>query len=113
MIESGLLELISSNVLEQEVSRNQSLERRIQAEALLVSASATIRADAVVTTRAKHLEVLGYGPFDALHLALAEQAQVHALLTTDEKFRRLSARGVGTPRVSVKNPLSWIQRYTP
>jgi predicted nucleic acid-binding protein len=102
LIETKEWELISSQVLEQEVSRNQSPERRIQAEALLVSAAATIRADAVITRRAKHLAALGYGPYDALHLAAAEAGFVTALLTTDEKFRRLAARGLGNPRASVK-----------
>ena len=53
--------------------------------------------------------ILGYGPFDALHLAAAESAGADVLLTTDDRLLKRTARKLGNPRIPVQNPLSWIK----
>jgi predicted nucleic acid-binding protein len=63
--------------------------------------------------RADFLEKLGYGAFDALHLACAEQAQVDVLLTTDDRFIRRVRRGLGNSAVTVENPVNWRRGFTP
>jgi hypothetical protein len=55
------------------------------------------------------LEALGYGAFDALHLACAEQATVDVLLTTDDRFIKQVARRLGKPTIRVLNPVNWMQ----
>jgi predicted nucleic acid-binding protein len=55
------------------------------------------------------LEALGYGAFDALHLACAEQATVDVLLTTDDHFIKQVARRLGKPTIRVLNPVNWMQ----
>jgi hypothetical protein len=59
--------------------------------------------------RARALEALGYGAFDALHLACAEQAAVDVLLTTDDRFIKQALRSLGNPTIQVSNPLKWLQ----
>jgi hypothetical protein len=54
---------------------------------------------------------LGYGTFDALHLATAESAGADALLSTDDRFIKRASRGVANPRIPVKNPVLWIQEH--
>ncbi len=66
--------------------------------------------DDLISDRARELTKAGYGAFDALHLATAESAGVDALLSTDDQFIRLALRGVGHPRVTVQNPVSWIRK---
>jgi predicted nucleic acid-binding protein len=55
------------------------------------------------------LEALGYGAFDALHLACAEQAAVDVLLTTDDRFIKQVGRRLGKPTIRVLNPVNWVQ----
>jgi predicted nucleic acid-binding protein len=56
---------------------------------------------AAAEIRGRSLHDLGYGLFDALHLACAKEAAVDALLTTDDRFLRKALRGIGNPAVRV------------
>ncbi|MBI1791373.1 MAG: PIN domain-containing protein [Acidobacteria bacterium] len=105
----GTVELISSEALDDEARRNPSMERRLEAETLLSLASASVEVDDAVGRRAQGLVSLGYGPFDALHIAAAESAGVDALLSTDDRLIKRTARGLGNPRIPVRNPVSWIK----
>ena len=72
-------------------------------------ATNTIPLDGQIVERAKGLEAVGYGAFDALHLASAEAGEVSVLLTTDDRFIKRAARRVGSPRVRVVNPVEWLR----
>ena len=85
------------------------LERRLAAEALLSLASLTIEIDSNAIGRARELGAAGYVFFDALHLASAESAGVAVLLSTDDRLIKRAARGLGTPRIPVQNPVLWIR----
>lgn len=58
-----------------------------------------IEIDEAVALRAHGLVKLGYGPFDALHLAAAESVGAAALLTTDDGFLKRAARRLGSARI--------------
>ena len=103
----GAVEWISSVALEAEVAGNPDIESRREMEALLLLANEVRPLDADIVARAKELETAGYGAFDALHLSLAESGSVDVLLTTDDQFQRKAARGDGSPRVRVQNPVLW------
>ena len=111
-VERGLLELVSSEALEDEVRRNPNMEQQTESEALISMASTTIVVDSDLTRRARRLASLGYGPYDALHLASAEFAEADVLLTTDDQFEKRAASGIGKPRIPVRNPVSWIQEQS-
>jgi predicted nucleic acid-binding protein len=68
-----------------------------------------LRPDSASIQRARTLEALGYGAFDALHLACGEQASVDVLLTTDDRFIRQAERRLGKPTIRVLNPVKWIR----
>jgi len=76
---------------------------------LLLPATDTIPLDSQVIQRAKELEALGYGAFDALHLSAAEAGNADVLLTTDDRFIKRAARAAGSPRVRVLNPVEWLR----
>ena len=59
----------------------------------------------------ENIEWLGLWVFDALHLAAAETGGADVLLSTDDRFIRLAGRGIGKPRTSVQDPVSWIREY--
>lgn len=108
-VRRGAVELVSSEVLEEEVRRNPSMERRVEAQTLLSLAETRIEVDGKIALRAQTLAGLGYGPFDALHLAAAESVSADALLTTDDRLLKRAASKSGSPQIRVRNPVSWIK----
>jgi len=86
---------VSSTVLEIELSRNPDLERRRDAEVLLLFAEEVVVPGSAEADRARQLEEHGFGPFDALHLASAEKGCVDAFLTTDDDLLRCARRNPG------------------
>ena len=109
-VRRGSVQLVSSEALEDEVRRNPSFERRAEAQALLSIAEIRIEVDDSIARRAQLLVGLGYGLFDALHIAVAEAANVDVLLTTDERLLKRTIRRLGNPQILVQNPLSWVKK---
>jgi len=112
-LQTGKTTWIGSSVLETEICRNPDAQSREDALSILPFASEFHRPNAEVADRARFLNVLGYGKFDALHLAIAEFAKVDLLLTTDDRFRRQAGRGLGNPLIRVANPLDYVQEVKP
>ncbi len=106
-IRHGAVELVSSQALENEVQRTPSRERRLRAQILLRLASNIVEVDDSLTQRANELTKLGFGAFDALHLAAAESAEADALLTTDDRFVKLAGRESSRLKIQVRNPIFW------
>ena len=92
------IEWSSSSVLEAETSNNPDPERRCGVQVLLLLATNTILLNSQIIERAEELEAIGYDAFDALHLSSAEAGEANVLLTTDDRFVKKAARGVGSPR---------------
>ena len=109
LLRANAIEWLSSTVLEAETSVNPDPERRREVQVLLLLATNTIPLDGQIIERAKCLEAVGYGAFDALHLSSAEAGDADVLLTTDDRFIRRAARRVGSPHVRVVNPVEWLR----
>jgi predicted nucleic acid-binding protein len=105
----GKVSWVASSILEQEIRRNPNGRRREDALGMLPYAAEIRLPNAAVAERARFLNSLGYGEFDALHLAIAEDAKGDLLLTTDDRFLRLARRGLGEPSIQVANPLDYAQ----
>ena len=103
------IEWSASTALAAELRRNPDSNKRQDALALLSHAGPLVSPSASTIQRAKLLENAGYGAFDALHLAFAEQVRADALLTTDDRFIRQASRHVGNPVIPVLNPVDWLQ----
>lgn len=104
------IEWVASTVLDAELRRNPNPERRSDSLQLLVYAEELVRPSMDAILRARDLQANGYGAVDALHLAVAEEVEAQALLTTDDRFCRMAQRSVGFPKVEVMNPVEWGQR---
>ena len=111
LVRRGMVELISSEALQDEVRRNPSGERRLEGETLISFAATDVQVDAQDAQRAGELALAGYGTYDALHLAAVESARVDVLLSIDDRFVKRAARGEGYPGIPVRNPVSWIKEY--
>lgn len=81
LIAAEKLHVIGSAVLQFEIQRNPDLQRRLAALKLLSFASATAPYSEQVAPLAFQLTGIGFTAMDALHLAIAQSANVHAFLT--------------------------------
>ncbi len=104
---------VSSEVIEAEILNNPDSGTRSRILRLLGAASERVILGDAAFHRAEVLEKLGYGAFDALHLACAEQAVVEVLPTTDDRFIRQARRGLGRPAVQIENPVDWVRKVKP
>ena len=85
LIESGMVDLISSDVLLFETRRNPISERRTYALEVLGKAKLVTNVQQKIQQRALELQEQGLKPLDALHLASAEAAEVEFFCTVDDK----------------------------
>ena len=109
LLRANAIEWLSSAVLEAETRNNPDPDRRDEVQVLLLLATNTVPLDAQIIQRAKELEAVGYGAFDALHLSSAEAGTAEVLLTTDDRFIKRARRGIGSPHVRVLNPVEWLR----
>jgi predicted nucleic acid-binding protein len=105
----GKVEWKASRALEVELLQNPDLAKRADSLDLLSYAGTLPKMSEQVLRRGRLLGTLGYGIFGALYLAHAEEMQVDALLTTDDRFVRQAARRLGNPMIRVVNPLDRIE----
>ncbi len=110
LAESGAVRLVSSHVLEAENDRNPDLARRERARETLARMHGEAKVTDAVEQRARELVSLGFGPFDALHVAVAESARVAAVLTVDDGL--LKRAGRAALRVRVLNPVVFVEELT-
>ena len=59
--------------------------------------------------RARELEKMGFGGFDAVHLACAESGKADVFLTTDDRLLKAAKRHSKQIHINVKNPLDWLK----
>jgi len=107
MVQQDLATWVSSSILEVEIARNPDEERRNDVNSLLMFANEVVRPQTEDADRAAKLQDLGFSPFDALHLACAERAEVDVFLTTDDGLLSRARRYKGALRIRAENPLSW------
>lgn len=105
LIENGVLELVSSEVLLYECRRNANPIRQRSAQAILAQARHFVPVTPGIQARAQQLNVNGLMPLDALHVAAAEAAQADYFCTCDDKLLR-KARQLG---VLIPKPVTPIE----
>ena len=89
---SGALEIIGSDIIDDELSQMPDNERREKVGLLLTLASSHISLTSAIERRAMELAEWNIAPLDALHLASAEGAQADYFLTTDDDLLRKAGR---------------------
>ena len=106
--EVGAWQWLRSAVVEEEVNKTPSSERRARVRNMLSGVHGTVALTDVAIARAQELKAMGFRTYDALHLACAEQAMVDIFLTTDDHVLRLATRHAEQLQVRVANPLDWL-----
>ena len=61
-----------------------------------------------IINRASELKEIGFGAYDAVHLACAEHCDADVFLTTD-KLLRLARENSRQLKIKVYNPLIWLK----
>jgi predicted nucleic acid-binding protein len=108
-LESGESTWISSTVIDYEVDQTRDSERKRRVKTLLSSAHQVVLLTEAIIRRSDEIKQLGFGSYDALHIASAEAGEADVVLTTDDKLVRLAMRHLRELRVFVSNPLQWLQ----
>jgi len=108
-VREGKATWVSSTALEIEIGRNPDRDRRRDVVALLAFANEVVIPQALSAERAEFLQTLGFDPFDALHLACAEQGRTDVFLTTDDDLIRRAGRHANKMRTRIRNPVSLCQ----
>jgi predicted nucleic acid-binding protein len=102
LLESGGIELVSSEALLFEINRGPSTVRREYALEVLARARSFVRLNERVERQAGRFVGLGIKPMDALHLASAEEARADRFCTCDDRFlqKAKTIAGLSTRPVS-------------
>ncbi|MEA1960817.1 MAG: PIN domain-containing protein [Bacillota bacterium] len=106
--ESGNWQLVVSDVVDYEISRIPDPERKERIMAYTDLAHDCIELNNNIKRRALKLTQIGFKPYDALHIACAESANIDVFLTTDDKLLSLARRSKEELVVEVINPLIWL-----
>jgi predicted nucleic acid-binding protein len=112
LLESGTIELVSSEVLLFEINRDPSNARREYASEVLSRAQSFVRLNERVEKRAAKFVAMGIKPLDALHLASAEEAKADLFCTCDDRFLG-KAKAVTGLRTRVVSPIELAEELEP
>lgn len=108
-LDRGAIEICTSEALEEENSRNPDPVRRARAAQLLAGFSPQIRVTTKVRAMADRLQGLGFGGFDARHIACAMHGRADALVTSDDRLIRLATLRAKDVGVRVVNPVDYVR----
>lgn len=110
-IQTGQWRLITSEAMAVELAKMRNLEKKEWILSLLELATQTQTINESIDLRGQQLENLGFGLFDAVHLACAEAAQADVFLSTDDRLLRTAIRYRESLRVEVSNPVVWLINF--
>lgn len=104
LVESGEVELVSSQALLFEIGRNPNLIRLEYALEAIAKARTFVAVNPQVEQRARELDHLSIKPLDALHLASAEEAQADYFCTCDDALLK-KAKAISDLAVKIVSPI--------
>ena len=105
---SGAISILGSSALLYENSRNPFADRKERVSSYLAIASKVIMTSDSIKKRAVSLKLLGIGPFDALHLACAEDGGAEYFVTCDYAIIKKAKKDQTVVRMMVCNPLEFV-----
>ena len=104
--EQGAYNLVSSDIVRYEISQIINQDKQDSVLRLSKTATKIVKVNNKIEKRAKEFEALKVKPYDALHLALAEDAKVDVFLTTDDRI--LNKKDKLNINFRILNPLDFI-----
>lgn len=113
LVFSGQLRWVASTVLQQEIERNPHPIRRIDTLRVLSQAGELIAPTEESVRNALSYTNESLSRADALHLAVAQQANVDILITTDDAFIKRAQARLRILRPELLNPVDLLKRRHP
>jgi predicted nucleic acid-binding protein len=110
--DSGALDLVSSDALVYEMEQNSLAVRKDHARAVLAIANSFAAVEPSVEQRAATLVKRGIRPMDAVHVALAEAANVDRFCSCDDQLLRKLKR-MKDLHTKPLSPLELIEELEP
>ena len=108
--ENGEWTLLSSGVIDFEISQIPDLDIQEKISAIYSSATEHHEVNQKIIDRANNLNIHNIKHFDSLHLSIAESANADVLLTTDDRFVKRAKNTDSMIRVA--NPVTWLMEVT-
>ena len=106
--QKGRWRLVSSEIIDLEVSKIPDPDRKNKVSLLTFSHSDYIFLDNNIIKRAKDLEDFGVFSYDAFHIACAEQGKADIFLTTDDNLLKKVKQNKNVVKLTAENPLRWL-----
>ena len=104
--EHGLYELVSSDIIEYEISKIINQDKRDAVSRSAQIAKRTVKINNEIKSRAYDFEKSKIKPFDALHLGFAQVAGIDLFLTTDDRI--IKKKDSLNITFRILNPLDFI-----
>jgi predicted nucleic acid-binding protein len=104
----GEWQLISSEVIDLEIAQTKNIKRLEQLRLAISIAQEKCLLTDEIRHRVIELTQLGFKPFDAAHIASAEDGGADAFLTTDDRLFKRANRCSNQLSVKVYNPVNWF-----
>jgi predicted nucleic acid-binding protein len=108
-VEDNEWQWISSDAVAYEISKAPNEERQERLWSLESRSTERLELTDFILQQAARLQYLGFTTYDALHLTFAEFADVDVFLTTDDRMLTRAQSYPEEIKISVANPLSWLQ----
>ena len=108
MIERGAYNVIASEALLYENSKNPDEQKKVRVATYLKLAQELIGIDNSDIERAKFLKGLGFSDIDALHISLAERSEVDYFITCDDEITKLYKKHENFIKVYVVSLIEFI-----
>lgn len=100
---------LGSQALEIEIDRAPDTDQRSRLKRIAGYVGQVVAIEQKELDRASELEKLGFGGFDAVHLACAESGKADIFLSTDDRLLKRAKRYAKKIHVKVANPLDWLK----
>lgn len=107
-IENGAYTLIISEALAYENNKNPDEDKRIRVATYFQLAKEFAEIDETSIERAKFIKILGFSDIDALHISLAEKANVRYFVTCDDDIIKLYKKNVDAIKVKIVSLIELI-----
>jgi predicted nucleic acid-binding protein len=104
----GEWQLIGSEVIDLEIAQTKNIKRLEQLRLAISIAQEKCLLKNEIRYRVIELTQLGFKPFDAAHIASAEDIRVDVFLTTDDRLLKRANRYSDQLNVKVYNPVNWF-----
>ena len=108
LIGEGKLIWVGSDILICESRRIRQPNEPRDRDEILALLGETLMVDPRDWARIRELRAMGFGFYDAIHIAVAEKGSCDVLLTVDDRLLSLSRRLRARLKVRVENPVTWV-----